>query len=165
MGMVACFAAVNLETLNKLKENPVEIEEYLYPEDGEEEPPNYIDVDKAWNGIHYMLTGTADGGSEPLSLVVLGGEEIGADLGYGPARFLTPQQVQAISAALTALGEEEFQKRFAPKEMEAANVYPEIIWVRDGQEALDYVMENYRPLVIFYSEAAARGDGVILWLS
>jgi hypothetical protein len=165
MGMVGCFVAVSSETLRELKQNPEAIEEYLYPNDGEDEPPNYIYVDKAWHGIHFMLTGSADGGEEPLSLAVLGGEEIGEDMGYGPARILTPLQVQAVSAALTALGEEGFRNRFAPQDMEAANIYPDVIWVRDGQEALAYVMENYQPLVRFYADATARGDGAILWLS
>jgi hypothetical protein len=62
MGMVGCFAAASPETLGKLKDNPDEIESYIYPNDGEDEPPNYLDVDKAWHGIHFMLTGSADGG-------------------------------------------------------------------------------------------------------
>jgi len=165
MGMVGCFAAVSPETLRELKDSPEDIEEYLYPNDGEDEPPNYIDVDKAWHGIHFMLTGSADGGEEPLSLAVLGGEEVGEDMGYGPARLLTPQQVQAVSVALTTLGEDGFRSRFAPQKMETAGVYPDVIWVRDGQEALDYVLENYQQLVAFYADAAARGDGAVLWLS
>mgnify|MGYP002867715070 CR=1 FL=1 len=165
MGMVGCFAAVGQETLRELKDNPEKNEEYLYPNDGEDEPPNYLDVDKAWHGIHFMLTGSAEGGEEPLSLAILGGEEVGEDMGYGPARLLTPQQVKVISAALTTLREQDFRSRFAPHEIAAAGVYPEVIWVRDGQEALDYVVENYRELVKFYADAAARGDGAILWLS
>ena len=165
MGMVGCFAAVSPKTLGELKDCPAEIESYLYPNDGEDEPPNYLDVDKAWHGIHFMLTGSADGGEEPLSLAVLGGEAVGEDMGYGPVRVLTPEQVQAVSAAFATLGEDVFRSRFVPEEMEAAGIYPDVIWVRDGQEALDYVLENYRQLVAFYSEAAGRGDGAILWLS
>src|SRR5579872_4450187 len=29
-----------------------------------------IDIDKAWHGIHYLLTGTAWAGSAPLSFIV-----------------------------------------------------------------------------------------------
>lgn len=140
------------------------IEAYLFPNDGEDEPPNCIDVDKAWHGIHYMLTGVADGGAEPLSLAVLGGEEIGDDIGYGPARFLVPEQVAAVASALTELGDEAFRERFAPQAMARAKIYPDIIWVRDGDDALDYVMENYQQMVTFYVDAAARGDGAFLWL-
>lgn len=164
MGMVGYFVAVSSKTLDELKNNPDELGDYLYPNDSEDETPNFLDVDKAWHGIHYMLTGSVDGGEEPLSLTVFGGEEIGEDMGYGPARFLTPQQVKAVSAALDALGEDDFRSRFAPEEMEAAEIYPDDIWLSDSQEALEDLMEGYRQLVVFYSQAAVRGDGAILWI-
>lgn len=165
MGMIGCFAAASSKTLEELKNNPDELEEYLYPNDAEDEPPNYLDIGKSWHGIHFMLTDSADGGEEPLSLAVFGGEEVGEEIGCaGPARFLTPQQVKAVSAALDTLGEDGFRSRFAPEKMEAAEIYPVIIWVRDSQEALEDVMEGYRQLVVFYSQAAVRGDGAILWI-
>jgi hypothetical protein len=49
--------------------------------------------------------------------------------------------------------------------MEAKQIYPDVIWVRDGQEALDYALDNYQQLQVFYRDAAARGDAVIQWLS
>ncbi|SMC26563.1 protein of unknown function [Andreprevotia lacus DSM 23236] len=164
MGMAACFVAVDPDSLHKLQQSPALLEGFLYPDDGDSEPPNYIDVDKAWHGIHFMLTGTDYGGAEPLSLAVLGGKEIGDDVGYGPARVLEPAQVQAVAAALATISEQDFRSRFAPQAMEAADIYPAIIWVRDGQEALDYVATYYVELASFYAAAAARGDGAILWL-
>ena len=162
MGMVACFAAVDTVTANRLRSDPDALEEYLYPDD-DSEPENSVDVDKAWHGIHYLLTGEADGGSPPLAWAVLGGTEVGEDQGYGSPRMLTPEQVRAIADALPT--EDAFKAAFAPADMEAAQVYPEVIWTRDGDEALDYLVENYRPMVEFYRAAAARGDGAILWLS
>ena len=49
--------------------------------------------------------------------------------------------------------------------MQALQIYPDIIWVRDGEEAFDYLIENFGPLVEFYAAAAERGDGVILSLA
>ena len=148
MGMVGCFAALDRETIARLESDPDQIEAFLHPEDGAGEPPHYLDVDKAWHGIHFLLTGTADGGRAPLSWAVLGGEEVGDDVGYGPARILQPDQVRKIAQAL--LDEESFKARFTPEVMEAAQVYPDIIWVRDGNDALEYLVENYRGLVAFY---------------
>lgn len=165
MGMVGCFAAVSPETLNQLRSDPEAIEDYLYPNDGDDEPPYYIDVDKAWHGIHYLLTGQADGGIFPLSLAVVGGEEFGPEVGYGPARFLTPAQVAAVSAALSSLNAEALRERFNPQDMKAKDIYPDGIWVRDGEDAFDYLMEGYQQLVVFYRDAASRGDGALQWLS
>lgn len=163
MGMIGCFAAVNPQTLEDLVSNPEGLVAYLFPEE-DDEPPNSIDIEKSWHGMHYMLAGASYGGEGPLALAVLGGEPIGEDLGYGPARFLTADQVKAVAAALDALGEEGFRSRYAPQAMEDAQIYPDI-WVREGDEALDYVMHYYRHLVAFYADAAQRGDGALLWLN
>lgn len=165
MGMVACFTSLPSDVLQELQEEPDRIEEYLYPDDGESEPPNYIDLDKAWHGIHYLLTGLADGGAQPQSLAVFGGEEFGPEVGYGPARFLTAEQVRSVAESLSGLSPEALAQRFDPKDMETKQIYPDVIWVRDGEEALDYVLDNYQQLQVFYRDAAARGDAVIQWLS
>ena len=165
MGMVACFISLSPAALADLQEAPDRIEEYLYPDGGESEPPNYLEVDKAWHGIHYLLTGVAEGGPEPQSLAVFGGEEFGPEVGYGPARFLSPDQVRRVAESLATITPEALAQRFDAKDMEAQQIYPDVIWVRDGQAALDYALDNYQPLRVFYRDAAARGDAVIQWLS
>jgi len=164
MGMAACFAAADAATINQLKADPGQIEEFLFPDDGDSEPPNCMDVDKAWHCIHFMLTGEADEGPAPLSLAILGGEEIGDDVGYGPARVLQPGQVRDIAVALSRIDEPAFKARFDPQAMLTANIYLSEMCVRDGDDALDYLLEKYLALVEFYRAAADRDDGVILWL-
>ena len=163
MGMSIFFAPVSAAKLEQLRRDPDAIEAFLYPDD-DDEPEGGIDVDKAWHGLHYLLTGTSDGGEPPLSLAILGGEEFGEDLGMGPPRFLTPDQVREVAAALEAMSEDELRQRYDPQDMQDKQIYPDIIWVRDGDEALDYLMGNFGPLVEFYTDAAARGDAVILSL-
>ena len=165
MGMAGFFAAVDADTLDRLRAEPERLADYLFPDDDEgTELENAIDVDKAWHAIHYLLNGTAEGGDEPYALVVLGGQEIGEDIGYGPARLLFPEQVADIAGALREFDADALAARFDPEAMEESQIYPEQIWTRDGQEALDYVLHYYQLLCGFYEEAAARGDGVILWL-
>jgi hypothetical protein len=125
----------------------------------------YLEVDKSWNGIHYLLTGLAEGGSGPLSLTVLGGAELGGDLGYGPARFLMPAQVVEVASALSSTPQSVLAGRFEPKAMARAGVYPQAMWVRDGAGALEYVLGHYARLVEFYARAAKSGSAVVLWLS
>ena len=165
MGMVACFAGVDAGTIIRLKSNPENIEAFLDPDDGESEPQHYMDVDKAWHCIHFMLTGSAEGGPEPLAGAFFGGEEAGEDMGYGPARFMQPQQVRAISAALLAINVESSKARYDPSALAAADVYLANMCVRDGDEALEYLVDNYHGLVELYRETAERGDGTVLWLS
>jgi hypothetical protein len=165
MGMAGCFAAIAPDMQRQIRNDPSLMEDFLYPNDGDDEPEYSIDVDKAWDVIHFMLTSQAKGTEDPLSWAVLGGEEIGEEVGYGPARFLSPDQVQAVAAALEKLSIEEFVRGFKPAEMTVAEVYPVGIWERDGQDGLDYVLENYQHMVTFYRDTASRGDGAVLWLS
>jgi Domain of unknown function (DUF1877) len=165
MGMAGCFAAIDPDTQRKIRNDPSLMEGFLYPDGGDGEPEHSVDVDKAWHGIHFMLTGKAHGGEGPLALAIMGGDEIGEEMGYGPARFLEPKQVQEVAAALEKLTIEEFEKGFRPAEMTAADIYPEVIWERDGKDALNYVLENFQQMVVFYRDTAARGDGAVLWLA
>jgi hypothetical protein len=165
MGMVACLASISPGEQERLRAEPDLIEGFLSPDGGEGEPEHYVELDKAWHGIHYLLTGDVDGGPEPLAWAVLGGDEVGEDVGYGPARFLTPQEVKQVASAIGSLSAEALVARYEPKAMAQAGVYPQVIWVREGQQALEYVLEYYQKLVAFYREAADRGDGAVLWIA
>jgi Domain of unknown function (DUF1877) len=94
----------------------------------------------------------------------MGGEDIGPDQGYGPAQLLKPDVVKAIAQLLEQTTPEMLRGRFKPKEMTRADVYPSVIWEREGDEALEYLLANYKNLVAFL-RAAERGQAVILAIS
>lgn len=120
-----------------------------------------VDLDKAWHGIHYLLTGSQVPDGTLASKVIWGGEDIGPDYGYGPARLLKPDDVKAIAKLLAGISPDQLRSRFKPKEMTRAGIYPDVIWDRDGDEALKYLLDNYTKLVAFYTLAAQRGQAVV----
>ena len=120
-----------------------------------------VDLDKAWHGIHYLLTGSADSNNTVASKVIMGGQDIGPDNGYGAAQLLKPAEVKAIAKLLEATTPEVLRQRYKPQEMTRAQIYPGVIWERDGDKALDYVLKDYEMLVAFYKRAAERGQAVI----
>lgn len=164
MGMVACFTSLPPEQLQRLRDDPDEIEEFLYPDGGSEEPPNYYDLDKSWHGLHYLFTGETYGGKPPLSQAVLGGVEFGEDGGYGPARYLTQDEVRSIAGALSQVTPDALAQRFDPQDMENRQIYPSI-WAEEGDEALDALLDGFSGLQRFYAGAAARGEAVIQWIA
>jgi hypothetical protein len=84
------------------------------PELPNEEHP-MIDLDKAWNGIHFLLTQTAWEGDPPLNFLLLGGTQIGdIDVGLGPARALMSADVTAVDEALKPLDEAVLRSKFDP---------------------------------------------------
>jgi len=165
MGMIGCFSAIDAQRLAAIQSEPSLIEDFLYPDDDLGEPEHSIDVDKSWHGLHYLLTGHAGEAHGPLAQAILGGESIGEDLGMGPARILTPSQVKEIAAELGQLTDEDLRARYKPVEMTALQIYPELIWERDGEDSFAYLVANFEVMAAFYREAAARGDGVVLLLA
>jgi hypothetical protein len=162
--MIGNFLAVSTEKLESLIDDPDQITSLLYPEDDYAVLPNYLDIDKAWHAIHFTLNGKAWEGESPLFDVILGGEEIGEDIGYGPARYLTSAKVKSVAATLACITPEKFKEQFNPKALDAAQIYPEI-WVRDGEEGLEYVLDYYKQLQSFYQAAAERGDAALLYIN
>lgn len=163
MSMIGNFVAVPPERLDGFRLAPESLEGFLWPDDDTDRPEHALDVDKAWHGIHFLLTGDPWEGTLPLANAVLGGETLGdEDLGYGPARFLTPEEVVELAEALEGQPREKLAAGYDPAALEAAEIYPEGIW---EPEALDYLLNYYDELVEFYRQAAARGDAVILYLS
>jgi len=156
-GHVEFVAGANQELMNELKSWA----EHRKTEVGDTE----VDLDKAWHGIHYLLTGSAEPNGTLASKVIMGGEDIGPDQGYGPAQLLYPEEVKAIAQLLEQTNPETLRGRFKPKEMTRADVYPSVIWERDGDQALKYLLEDYKKLVAFYKRAAERRQAVIFAIS
>jgi hypothetical protein len=91
----------------------------------------------------------------------LGGDEVGEDHGYGPARLLRPETVRAVATALGALNVETLRARFDPEAMAAAEIYPHI-WAVGTDEFDSYLAPNFAELRRFYRTAATNGQAVLL---
>lgn len=127
-----------------------------------------LDIDKSWHAIHFLLNGTAWEGAGPFADVVLGGQEIGdEDVGYGPARGLTPDEVQRIAAALATVSEEELWSRFDPAKLAEAEIYPKGWDAYDPSEdesSKAYLLGYYAELRAFFRRAAEAGDALVVYL-
>src|SRR5713101_847513 len=78
---------------------------------------------KAWHGVHYLLCGDIEPGSAIPSQAVMGGVELGEDLGYGPARYFETGKVNQIAQALSAANlEAEMIARFDPVKMTSLGI-------------------------------------------
>jgi len=125
------------------------------------------DLDKAWHGLHYLLTGSDWGGDPPLNFLVAGGYLVGdIDVGYGPARVFRSAEVVRIRDALRGIQPDDLRERYDPKAMMEQDIYP-TIWDRDPKDddALGYLMEYFAVLQRFISDAASKGLGIVVALT
>lgn len=118
-----------------------------------------LSLEKSWHVLHYLLTGKTQEAAPPLGDAILGGKEIGGDLGYGPARFLTPQQVREVATALASISTDTLKSRFDLKTMIAARIYA----CKDKGE-LDLAQDYFKHLSRYYTEAAANGNAMLLYI-
>ena len=155
--------------IGALLADPPRVEEFLYGEDGELEPPDdvHLELDKSWHGIHFLLTGEAWSGTPPLDFIVSGGRPVGdEDVGYGPARAFSSAEVARVAAALDPITAERLRERFDGQRMVRAEIYPEI-WARDpaDDDTLGYLVEYFELLKPFVAQAAERQLGMLVYLN
>lgn len=123
------------------------------------------DLDKAWHGIHYLLTGTAWEGTPPLDFLVEGGDQVGQiDPEHGPVRAFRHEQVRAIYDAVSVMGPYELRKRFNPRDMAAKEIYPDIWTKSPDEDSLRYLMDSLDRLRGYLRETLDSGFGVLIFL-
>ena len=125
-------------------------------------PGQLLDLHKSWHGIHWLLCQHPWEGPLPLKHTLFGQEEIGEDLGYGPARLNAPSEVLEVEKALRALSDAELMRRYDPKKMDELEIYPGN-FTEDSSWRSD-LKRDYNRLRKFYQEAAQEGDAVLTWL-
>ena len=165
MSMICSLRQADEAEIDQLLADPEQIVDFLEEEAAESD--GEIDLDKAWHGIHFLLTGSAWEGDAPLGYLIAGGEEIGdEDVGYGPARALRPGEVANFDAALAAISRDDFRRRFDPTVMMKQQIYPEI-WDRrpDDDDSLGYLTEYFEALKAFVHNSRGNNKGLIIWLS
>lgn len=165
MSMNGNFKALSDQELDALTAHPSRVEELLFASllGGSSNGHDELEIDKAWHGIHFLLTGTAWEGSFPLNFIVVGGEEVGDDLGYGPARALPSGDVAKVDAALDPLTTDELRGRFDATRMSELEIYP-FGWSDDPDGELQYLLEFYVELRAFVRRTAERGHGLLVYL-
>jgi len=128
----------------------------------EREVGDVLSIDKAWHGLHFLLARTAREPTETPGDVVLGGSEVGRDLGMGPVRMMTAERTSAAARALAAQREDELRARYDPNAMVKQEIYGGN-W-NDGRE-LEWLMEAFRSVRTYFAKAEDAGHGMLIWLA
>jgi hypothetical protein len=153
MGMYMSFTRVTSEELEKAVADPKWAHERV-----EQDRTDDLDgdLDKAWDGIQFLLDRAGLG----IELQMGGSEFIGegADLGGW-----TVDDVKDAARHLRATPFEELARHFDPVRMTKSGIYPQI-WERDPAEddVLGYLKHFYEVLVRFFDTAAASESAAIM---
>lgn len=123
-----------------------------------------VSLEKAWHGLHYLLTGSATEGGLPLGFLLEGGQEIGNDTGYGPPRFLNHAEVAELNQALAAVSDDVLWSRFDAAQMEEEGVYP-MTWDEPESDLREEYVHYFHELKKLVQKADAEKLGLLLMLT
>ena len=127
------------------------------------------DLDKAWHAIHYLLTGTADGGEPPLDFLYRGGDPVGdvevghVEVGHDPVRVMRADAVKEVRDALADLDRESLKERFDAEDMIQKDIYGAMEDFLDDD--LEYFLGHFDTMKDFVGAAAEKDLGLVLVLT
>jgi hypothetical protein len=161
MSMIGMVYAVTPSDMQRLAADPGDVEELLRYDNPKAVS---VSVEKAWHGLHYLLTGSAEESGGPLGFLLEGGAPIEeADGGYGPPRLFTPEETRAIQTALAGISDVDLWSRFNRGDMTKQGIYPEI-WDEPEADLRDEYLMYFRELKSFLDKAVAAGKGMMVVL-
>jgi len=172
MSMIFNLLRVPNTVLNDYLADSAKLEQRIYNDDDadvdvDDDDASIIDLDKAWDGIFFLLTGNniEHGHDHTNARILFSGQLIdeSQDMGYGPAHYLSPEQVAEVNDQIQAIAVADLKLQYDPKRMESLEIYP-LIW-DEGDGAFDYLAAHFTSLQAFYLEAAKNGEAVITFIN
>jgi len=158
--MVLCLRGASTEEIAALRGDADAADKFLF-NDAAFDAGEIVDFDKAWNALQFMFTGSGAESDHPLSFFPNNPERVGTDNGYGGPWIYTPAQVAAFNAALLDLADEQLEARYDPAAMAAADIYLSDVFVDEGLEGLEYVMQGLPQLRALTQRCADTGAGMV----
>lgn len=153
MGMVANLYAVDERQAGVLRNDPMRI----FTLDADT-----LDLDKAWHGIHYLLTGSVWEGDAPLDFLLHGGEPLADEEDDPVPRLLDPDELRQTDAALAQVDADLLRRRYDGHAMRQQGVYPDI-W-DEGEAALAYCLQHFDLLKAFVARTARQERSMVIFI-
>jgi hypothetical protein len=166
--MIGNFLLVSDEALQATLASPESIHALLRA-GYDRGPDSFVDVDKAWHCLHFLLTGTAWDGEPPLNFVAGGGTPVGdEDVGYGPARAFPSAELRSIADALDRIDRDDLSRRFDGARMDALEIYPNVgSWNEvdpESDDSFGYFSGAFDAVKALAQKGRSVGLGLVVWL-
>ena len=165
MGMIGTYVMVDPETIESIEAGELDVDDVIYLDD---ESEDVLDVDKAWQIIHYALTGEIDegDGTDPLrNVMVMDGETLSEDYdGFIlPPAYLSQSDVMETNDALQVVSEDEFTRRFRQAEW-SDDIY-QAPTRGDIDETLEYALDHFRNIKEFFGRAVRDNRCIVFYVN
>ena len=167
MGLIANYQLVNDQELEKIMDPDLDPEELLEDlEELAEEQEVFLDIDKMWDVLHFVLTGVSSDeppADNPLSEAIVG--VISAEDMDDYVAVTEKDRVAEILSALKSFNIEEALEKFDMEACKEAGLYPNI-WDKDDKGLADALLDEiktcYNGLITFYKMVLESGGNVVV---
>lgn len=165
MGMIGNIVSVSPDELKNFLENTELMEAKIFDEHAHQ-ADWLLDLDKAWEGIHYLLSGKGMMELETPNVLTRAFFTFqiineGQDLGYN-AQYLTAEQVQATNTELQKIDRAALRQKTSGSAMNTKDIYP-CIW--DDEDGMDYLFDTFDEFCDFYAKTAQKKYAIITFIS
>ncbi len=160
MGMLGVYMLADEATIKRLSNEDdlfEAVEEY-----GDQETTIAYDIDKMWDGLHFLLTGVT--AQEPIEGNLLSEAVVGTDV-FECEDFIAytnPNHIKEIVDALTEVDIEALTGKMNISSFRKAKIYPNI-WMKKDDELLKAELKKeFLNLKSFYENALNSQTGVLV---
>ncbi len=164
MGMIACYMEAERDLIENLRNKS---DEDLFDEIEAlaEENMKMYDMDKLWDGLHFILTGvsaTMPVENNLLSEAIVGTAMFSDDEEADFIAYIYPERVSEILSALNEFDINKALNDFSPRKLAQNGIYP-TIWVESEKDELKgELTEAFNGLKEFFRNMCIERNGVIV---
>ena len=157
MGIQRILFKLDEEEFKRLLLKNDELVEKLFPPRMRKNP-DYCNLDKSWNFLNYLLSGTEMSDDGLLHDAILGGDALSLELDDDPVSYRSPKRVSAISGGLEAI---DLDSLYGSTYLSCDAINDIDAGEELAEEGIESIREFFDNLVLFYSRAAEEGKGVL----
>lgn len=164
MGMMACYMEAGRDLIESLKNKS---DEDLFDEivTLEEQHIKKYDMDKLWDGLHFILTGVSAATpieNHLLSEAIVGTAMFSKNESADFIAYIYPERVCEILSALNEFNINKALSNFSPRKLAQNKIYP-TIWVEAAKDDLKKeLIETFNGLKEFFRHMSTEQKGIIV---
>lgn len=155
MGIIANYKSVTLTELQQLQNGDIDTFEFLNKD--------YIDIEKSWDILKYILTGSSGPTGNVLdNIIPINFENIlnDEDMGMGPAIYLDTQTVKEMSKEMEKISKEDFISKIDIEKIHANDILKG--W--SFEDIFNYSYSYFEILKDYFKKSAEEDKYIVMWL-
>ena len=160
MSMILYLRRATDADLAALHASPGSMASFFF-ETGAQESGDLIDFDKAWQAVHFLLSGAEYYPDDPLGAILSNGEPIGEDMGYGAGWIIPNKKMMQFQTALASLSDQALRERFDAQALVSNDIYGFEDCLEYPTEALNYLMQGVPDLRQFAKNCVDTNSSAI----